>query len=161
MTANHLAISLHALPERVWAIRNFVEAYYRVVLVDADLVDRIAMATHELMENAAKYASSDESQLRIAYSPENEPPALEIAVTSRIDPRDVGPLSRLMERLEAAEDVQALYIEMIRESAKRDNGSGLGLIRIRAEGEMTLKMETHDDHVCIRASAVAAVNQER
>jgi len=158
MTSNTLEMSLQALPERVWAIRKFVEAYYEVVLDDPDLLDRMAMATHELMENAAKYANGDRSQLSIAYEPDREPPCLEIAVTNRVSPENVRPLADLVDRLSRTDDVQQLYIDMIRESAKRNEGSGLGLIRIRAEGDMTLQLEAKDDHICIRASALTAVH---
>ena len=153
MTSNTLAISLKALPERVWAIRKFVEAYYEVVFHDPDLLDRMAMATHELMENAAKYARGDRSHLEIVYVPECEPPSLEIAVTNQVAPEDIPPLAEIVNRVSQADDVQGLYLQMIRESAKRGEGSGLGLIRIRAEGDMTLRLETSEDRICIRASA--------
>jgi hypothetical protein len=108
------------------------------------------------MENVAKYAAGDSAELRIAYCPESQPPSLEIAVTSRIAPQNVAPLLKLVERLSNTDDVPSLYIQMIRESASREDGSGLGLIRIRAEGEMTLRVETKGDQVCVRASAIAA-----
>jgi len=153
MTTRTLAMSLQAIPQRVGAIRKFVQAYYDLVIRDADLLDRMAMTTHELMENVAKYAADSSSELRIAYRPDGRPPCLEIAVTSRIAPENVAPLLELVERLSSTDDVQALYIQMIRESACREDGSGLGLIRIRAEGEMTLTAEAVGDCVCIRASA--------
>ena len=57
----------------------------------------------------------------------------------------------LFEEMKAAEDPMEHYCSVMRRNAKRQDGSGLGLARIRAEAEMTLDHEVDDELVTIIA----------
>ena len=59
-------------------------------------------------------------------------------------------------RSESAEDPVVYYDQLIAESAPRSGGSGLGLARIRAEGELDLDFAIDGNELTISARAPIA-----
>ena len=58
-----------------------------------------------------------------------------------------------LDELAAAPDADAHYQTLMRRSAKRVDGSGLGLGRVRAESGMVVSYEVDNDAVHVRAQA--------
>lgn len=143
--------------DSVTAVRRFLEVHYRLLIPDADgeLIDRMAVTVHELLENAAKYSAGGGSRLKVELNP-HMPRALSISVASQADPRHLPGLQETLAELAAAPDPIEVYQRYLLRAATREEGSGLGLARIVVEAEMTVGVELRDDRICI--TAVAALS---
>jgi anti-sigma regulatory factor (Ser/Thr protein kinase) len=132
----------------VSTVRRFTAEFYRRVLVDQELSSRLALATHELLENAVAYAVDGETGVRI----EIEGDMLTIKTWNKTSPERLAALREIIDDMNATEDADAFYQSMLVKTSKREEGSGLGLSRIRAEAEMSVTYELDaQDRVCILA----------
>jgi hypothetical protein len=140
----------------VSTVRRFSGEFYRRVLVDQELSSRLALATHELLENAVAYATDPETSIRI----EVENDVLTVKTWNRSTFERITHLRQLLDDLASAESPDAFYQKMLLKSVGRTDGSGLGLARVRAEAEMNIAYEIDKDHVCILATTqiVGGVN---
>jgi len=123
----------------VSTVRQFVQSFYEEMFGDPDVTDRLGLAAHELLENAVKYSSDGVTQIRVEVRPGSEG-GRQVIVTTRnhARPEHVEALQTLMAEFGQATDPLAHYQVLMKRSAKRTLGSGLGLGRIRAEADMTL-----------------------
>jgi anti-sigma regulatory factor (Ser/Thr protein kinase) len=133
----------------VSTVRRFAGEFYRRVLVDQELASRLALATHELLENAVAYAHDDETAIRI----EVEGDVLSVRTWNRALPERIAAIKAGIDRVMSAPDPDLYYQEQMSVASKRSDGSGLGLARIRNEAEMNLSYEIINDKACIRAVA--------
>jgi anti-sigma regulatory factor (Ser/Thr protein kinase) len=133
----------------VSTVRRFTGEFYRRVLVDQELASRLALATHEMLENAVAYAHDDETAIRI----EVDGDVLSVRTWNRALPERIAAMKAGIDRVMAAPDPDAYYQEQMSVASKRSDGSGLGLARIRNEAEMNLSYEVDNDKACIRAVA--------
>jgi two-component sensor histidine kinase len=130
-------------------VRRFVEESFEKLYGDADAVHRISLAVHELLENAAKYSVGPQTGLRIRFQP-NGPARIEL--TNETTPEHVARLRTCVSEIQAAPEPFAHYQHLMRRSVGIDEESGLGLARIRAEGDLDLSLEVHGTTVTIVAS---------
>jgi two-component sensor histidine kinase len=142
-------------PRLVPIVRRFVNDFYKELFEDAELVSRLALATHELMENVVKYAAEPEGQLTIEVTPEASDPKAVIRVRNRASDEDVSRVGDLMAALAQSQDPFQFYLELMARTARRPD-SGLGLARIRAEGEMSLSHTLTEGRLEITATASLA-----
>lgn len=82
---------------------------------------------------------------------------LRIEVRSRSRPEHLERLGQIVARMRAEPDPLKHYLELVRETAERSEGSGLGLARIRHEGEMQVEVEIRDGEV--RVTAIRAIGE--
>jgi anti-sigma regulatory factor (Ser/Thr protein kinase) len=134
----------------VSTVRRFAGEFYRRVLVDQELTSRLALATHELLENAVTYSSDQETAIRIDIEDEK---LIIIRTWNRANPDRIEAVKTNIDRVMAAPDSELYYQEQMRIAAKRNDGSGLGLARVRNEAELNLNYEIENDKICIRAVA--------
>lgn len=132
----------------VSTVRRFTAEFYKRVLVDQELSSRLALATHELLENAVAYALDGETAVRI----EIDGDMLTIKTWNRSTYERVTALRTMIDEMNATENADEYYQSQLVRTAKRTDGSGLGLARIRAEAEMNLAYEIDKDRVCILAT---------
>ena len=133
----------------VSTVRRFTGEFYRRVLVDQELASRLALATHEMLENAVAYSNDDETSIRI----EVEGEYLVVRTWNRAEPKQIEALRASIERVMDAPDPDAYYQQQMMVAAKRTDGSGLGLARIRNEAEMQISCIIEKDKACVRAVA--------
>ncbi len=131
----------------VSTVRRFTGEFYRRVLVDQELASRLALATHEMLENAVAYADDEETAIRI----EVDGDMLSVRTWNRATPERLASMKASIDRVMAATDPDLYYQEMMSVAARRNDGSGLGLARVRHEAEMNLSYEIDNDRACIRA----------
>ena len=122
-------------------VRRFVSDFYERMLIDREGIDRVALATHELLENAVKYSSDGETSLRIQIDQIGPKAIVTIQTRNLATAENAKLLQRIVTELEAAEDPFEMYQDVMRRSLLDGDGSRLGLARLRAEAEMRMKIE--------------------
>lgn len=135
----------------VSVVRRFVSEFYQRFLGDADGTSRVALATHELLENAVKYSKDGETTIRIQMT-NDSPKQVTIVLRNRADEKNIAAMREIIDGVAQADDAFAYYQKLIVTKAKRKDGSGLGLARICAEGEMKIKYALDGDMAVIEAT---------
>jgi hypothetical protein len=145
-------LSLEPNPRMVSIVRRFVEETFEKLVGDPEAIFRVSMTAHELLENGAKYAVGKRAVLRLLLEETADGGAsAHIAITNETTPEHVERLRLRIAEIDRAEEPFALYQAMMRRSSKLRDESGLGLARIRAEGEMSLGLEVNGTTVTIVA----------
>jgi hypothetical protein len=135
-------------------VRRFVGEFYEKVLGDADITSRLVVATHELLENAVRYSVDGQSGIRLAVHREVGSVRVVIDTNNRTDATHRAELEALLKEMRESASRDSFYQTLMRRSAKRTTGSGLGLGRIHAESQMDLSCRLEDnDVVWLRAEA--------
>lgn len=132
----------------VSVVRRFVTEFYQRFLSDPDGTSRVALATHELLENAVKYSKDGETTIRIEVE-QTKPKIVRIVLRNRAEPANIEAIREVLDGVNKAEDSFTFYQTLIAAKAKKREGSGLGLARICAEGEMKVTYEVVEDDVTI------------
>ena len=135
----------------ITSTRRFVNELLDSMLTDPDASSRVALTIHELLENTLKYSMDGEVQLGVAVEHDNGQRTVEVRSSNRASPEQMEELRLRIDALRDVADPMGLYVSMMVESARR-NGSGLGLVRIRVEGEMELTYVIDGDQVTIKCS---------
>jgi hypothetical protein len=120
------------------------------VLAEPDDAWRVALAAHELVENAFRHSIDGEVSVALDVTGEGDKHLLTIRIRNRATPEQLEILKTHLDELATAADALDHYLEVMRRSAHRE--SGLGLARVRAEAEMTVSGAFEGDEVCILAS---------
>jgi hypothetical protein len=131
----------------VSTVRRFTEEFYQRMLGDHDTSERVALATHELLENAIAYASDDETGVRVELGDDY----VVVKTWNRTSRERLTSLKTMIDEMNEAADPNAYYQTLMNKTAYRTEGSGLGLARIRAEADMSISYEITTDRVCIAA----------
>jgi anti-sigma regulatory factor (Ser/Thr protein kinase) len=145
----HCELSFSPNVDLISVVRRFVSTFYDEVLHDHDASSRLAMATHELLENACKYSRGGHTTLRIEITDGRR--CARILLSNHAVPERIADLRARFAEMSTFPDPDAYYQVVMARSMKSAGGSGLGLARIRAEGEMTLAFTCDADLLCIVA----------
>lgn len=132
----------------VSVVRRFVLSLYERLLGRDELSAQLALATHELLENAVKYNIDDTTFLRVSLlrnSDEAPRFLMTIRTRNRASPSHITTATEIVGRFREAADPALLYQQMILASIASTDGSGLGLARIRAETEMNVDIKVDGD----------------
>jgi hypothetical protein len=133
----------------VSVVRRFVSDFYQRFLSDPDGTSRVALATHELLENAVKYSKDGETTIRIEVEHEKKPKIVRIQLRNRAEAQNITAIREVLDGIANAEDSFDFYQKLIMKKAKTKVGSGLGLARICAEAEMKLTYEVVEGDMTI------------
>ena len=119
-------------------VRQFVENFYAKVIGDPNVVSRLALTTHELLENAAKYSADGSTSLYVEV--DSKRGSVLVRTANPASDAEIDSLKTWFAEISSG-SAPALYAEMMRRSAVKKMGSGgLGLARIWAEGEMEMEL---------------------
>lgn len=154
-----LELILTVSPRRVSAVRRFVEEVAERLGADADLSARMAMTAHELLENVAKYGEERRGTLRLESTQGRGPRRLVMTVANQTSPVHVDRLKQAFREMNAGSDPFVYYYTLMRGDVA-EGESGLGLARIRAEGEMVLSLSITRNQVNILATSEPFVPAE-
>lgn len=145
----HLHFSPSAL--LVSIVRGFVSDFYTCLIDDPEVVSRLAMAAHELLENATKYGAEGQSSITVEVSNQEPDKRATIRMRNSASPEDVARAEAILRPLAEAKDPFLLYQQAMRKTAREAKGSGLGLLRVCVEGEMRIRWSAEDGHLEIIA----------
>lgn len=136
--------------ELITVVRMFVDNFYANVIGDKDVSSRVALTTHELLENSAKYSLDGEVRLWVQIDAERARAV--VRTTNRAAPEQIERARACFDEITGAQDVRQYYGEMLRRSAQKKSGSGgLGLARIWAESDMSLRLSVNGEEIEIHA----------
>jgi hypothetical protein len=147
----NFGFQLQPQPRMVSVVRRFVEESFEKMIGDPEAVHRVSLAVHELLENAAKYAVGDKTGLTVQF--DGNGTGTSIKLTNQTTPEHIERLRASIEAIQAAAEPFAHYQNLMRKTYGLADESGLGLARIRAEGELKLSLEIRGNMVTIVASS--------
>ncbi|MBM3268645.1 MAG: hypothetical protein FJZ01_13450 [Candidatus Sericytochromatia bacterium] len=136
---------------RWWAFigstRIFVRSFCGEIF-DQDMSSRIAMAAHELLENAAKYSRSPDSPITCSFRVDDA--CVRVMVTNHPLPEHIPALAEELASVNAG-DAFETYVRKMEESLQSDR-SRLGLARIRCLGGARLDLTIEGGQVELTAT---------
>src|SRR5262249_6977744 len=135
----------------VSTVRRFVGQFYSEVLRDPDATSQVAVATHELLENAVRYSLDGNTSVRIGVARVEGGMAVSIETCNRAAESNLATIAGALDEIARASDPDAHYQVLMRRTAKREGSSGLGLGRVRAETGMTLSYTIEGATLVVRA----------
>jgi hypothetical protein len=135
----------------VSVVRRFVSEFYERFLSDPDVTSRVALATHELLENAVKYSRDGETTIRIDVDRTCTPRRVTVTLRNSAEPANIGAIREILDGIARADDAFAYYQALLVARSKTREAGGLGLARIAAEGEMKVGYRIEGDVVVIEA----------
>jgi hypothetical protein len=133
-------------------VRRFVSDFYGEVFEDPEIISRLALTTHELMENAVRHNSGGEARLTVELRDVAGAKHISVRIGNPAWPENIAKVGQLLAAMERAPDLFQFYLQLMGQTAQQPEGSGLGLTRIRAEGEMQLSHTVQGQWVEITAS---------
>jgi len=138
-------------------VRELLSGIYKDLL-EPDEIESVAMAAHELLENVVKYSADGTSSFDVDISDRDGGAFVRLRTRNRADARHLDAIRRVLERVASASDPMLIYDELVASSPRRE-GSGLGLARICAEGDMDVSCTLQDGHVMIVAERRVSVQR--
>ncbi len=129
-------------------VRKFLAGFFLIGLSDKEQAEQISTAASELLENAVKYSSEENSYTRVEISRRRN--EVHLVVENPADPEQINVLRREFALVTAAEP-EAIYLKRMEEAARAGNQSRLGLIRIRYETGASLRLDVGERDVKIHA----------
>jgi hypothetical protein len=145
----------------VTVVRRFVTSFYERLLRDPEGTSRVALTTHELLENSVKYAKDGETQLRIDV--ERATGRVRIRLRNRADPVHVAAIREILDGIRDTGDPMQFYQDLLVRKVRDDESStgGLGLARICAEADMEISFEVDGDVVVLESTTTVRPSRSR
>jgi len=142
--------------ERRWAmvdeVRRFVETFCASACPGAAREEQLALAAHELVQNAITNSATSDVELELELNPRAG--RVRLSVSNACEPEQIPLLRARVARVQAHRDPLAGYLEAMREDPSAPGG--LGLSRVRFEGELDLGLEVRGARVTVHAAGPLA-----
>lgn len=140
----------------VSVVRRFVNDFYSEFLGDPDGTSRVALATHELLENAVKYSVDGATTVWIEVAAREQGNSggreVRIGLRNRSDAANIANVERVVAEIREIGDAFAAYQKLMMQAAKTKDRFGLGIARICAEGEMEMDCKIEGNEVTLEAT---------
>lgn len=154
-----MCITFRPSIESIESTRRYAAELFQSLRCDDDTTSRAALTIHELLENIVKYSADGYVTLDVGIAAAEEAggvvsaqdSVIRIRASNRARPEQLSELRRRLDALQELDDPMAVYVRMLIHAAPTEHGSGLGLARIRVEGEMALTYSVEGDRITITA----------
>jgi hypothetical protein len=145
-------------------LRRFVMRFYDEVVQprirgapESAWASRLSLAAHELVENAVQYGPHGDATFSIRIDPDPADPGarhvVRMTTRNRADADQRETVRQSLDAINGADDAFVYYMSLMRESVLRNEGSGLGLARVRVEADMEIDCAIDGDEIEIAAEA--------
>lgn len=118
--------------------RRLVTTVFGPVVDDPDVAARIALATHELLENGLKYSLDGSTVIRVQVSHDRGPRTITIETRNLVSSERQAGLIEVFAEMRRFGNADEYYQFTMKRTRGSRHASGLGLARIWAEAEMEL-----------------------
>jgi anti-sigma regulatory factor (Ser/Thr protein kinase) len=118
-------------------IRRFVESFCSCASIGADREAQVALAVHELMQNAVPHANGHEVELDLELDPVAG--HIVVRVTNASGDEEYAALVARIEAMYREPDALRSYLRTMKEHPTTARG-GLGLARVRFEAQMDIRV---------------------
>lgn len=129
-------------------IRQFVETFCASACPDAEREEQLALAAHELVQNAIANAATPDVELKLEVDRGTDRVCVSVSNHARADQIDV--LRERLGRTQAHPNPLAGYVAAMREDPA--SRGGIGLARIRFEAALDLALDVEGERVTIHAA---------
>src|SRR5512138_966280 len=133
-------------------VRRFVESFCAAACPGADREEQLALAAHELIQNAIAHARTPGLDLRLEV--DKDARRVRVSVTNTVHPDQVPVLRDWIDQARAVGDALEGYLAAMRRNPEAKGG--LGLARIRFESALDLDLTVEGDRVTVHASGPLA-----
>lgn len=159
MTATHMRtgpVVLFLRMDPSWMfvddLRRFVESFCAAACPGAEREEQLALAAHELVQNAISYASAPGVELRLEVDSHER--RVRVSVTNAVDAVQLASLEARVAAVAAQPDPLAGYLTAMR--ANPEARGGLGLARVRFEAALELSVSVEGARVTVHATGPLA-----
>jgi hypothetical protein len=142
------------------SIRNLIHDVCAEQLEACESTSQLQMAVNELLENIVKYSSNGRSTIEFELALVQQQPTVRVCTQNAAEPRYVTEVQKLLDEVNAAADPAQFYEILVAASGDR-SGSGLGLIRIRAEAGLALRYTVIGEQLRLEATGPVAPKRGR
>jgi anti-sigma regulatory factor (Ser/Thr protein kinase) len=129
-------------------IRRFVESFCACACPGESREAQVALAVHELMQNAIPHAGGESVDLTLQVDPGAD--RIEIAVSNQASDEQVQDLRDRLDRINVEPDPLQSYLRAMAEAPMNQRG-GLGLARVRFEAQFELSITREGNRVSVLA----------
>lgn len=129
-------------------IRHFVETFCASACPQAEREEQLALAAHELVQNAIANAATADVELKLEVDHASERVCVSVSNCARADQIEVL-RSRLDRALSHPDPLQG-YVAAMREDP--ESRGGIGLARIRYEAALDLALQVDGEWITIHAA---------
>lgn len=133
-------------------VRRFVETFCATACPGAHREEQVALAAHELVQNAIANAATPDVELEVEV--DARAGRVRLSVSNDCAPEQIGVLRARVDRVQAQPDPLAGYLEAMRTDPT--SRGGLGLSRVRFESDLDLGVEVHGGRVTVHAAGALA-----
>jgi hypothetical protein len=130
-------------------IRRFVESFCACACPDAGREAQLAVAVHELMQNALPSGQGDDVELHLEVDRDRD--RVQVAVSNRCGEEEHLALADRIDRMYSEPDALAHYLKAMDETPSSHRG-GLGLARVRFECQLDLTVSRLEGRVTVHAT---------
>jgi anti-sigma regulatory factor (Ser/Thr protein kinase) len=136
-------------------IRHFVESFCASACPEIERQEQLALAAHELVQNAISNAVTPDVELRLEVDRATERVTVSVSNQARADQIEVL-RDRLDKTLAHADPLEG-YVAAMRDDP--ESRGGIGLARIRYEAALDLALDVDGERVTVRAAGPLVVPQ--
>jgi anti-sigma regulatory factor (Ser/Thr protein kinase) len=129
-------------------IRRFVESFCACACPGETREAQVALAVHELMQNAIPHAGGDSVDLTLQVDPVGD--RIEIAVSNPATDEQFADFRGRLDRINLEPDPLQSYLRAMAEAPMNQRG-GLGLARIRFEAQLELSITREGNRITVLA----------
>jgi hypothetical protein len=133
-------------------IRHFVEGFCAAACPEAAREEQLALATHELVQNAIANAVSADIELRLEL--DRRSGKVHVSVSNDAHAEQIAVLRRRLDQARAHEDPLQGYLAAMKEEPH--SRGGIGLARIRFEAALELDLEVMGERITMHATGPLA-----